>query len=369
MSLRPKPEIENLKVCPHGGPDYAELRAMNLTPDEVIDFSVSSNPFMPPPGIKKILNTVAINRYPDSEATELRQRLSEKLGVAPDNILAGNGAVELIHLIALTYFGHGDSVLILEPTFGECEVACQINGAVVFKQWARAEENFTPRIEETISLIRQRHPRGVFICNPNNPTGKYLSRQEVEAVLNACADSLLILDEVYIAFVDQSWSSIDLISQGNVIIVRSMTKDYALAGLRLGYTIANKEIIDSLRRGRLPWNVNVVAQKAGVIALENGDYLEQCQQKIRQAKQFLTTELHRIGFLPLPSKANFFLVRVGDGKAFRAALLKHGILVRDCTSFDLPEYVRIAPRTMPECQKLITTIEALKSKGELDASI
>jgi histidinol-phosphate aminotransferase len=365
LSLRPRPEIENIKVCPHGGPDYAELKAMNLTPEEVIDFSGGSSPFMPPPGIRKILNSIAINQYPDSEATELRQHLSGKLGVAQENIMAGNGAAELIHLIALTYFGHGDSVLILEPTFGEYEVACQIVGARVFKQWARAEEDFAPRVEETIRLIRQRHPKGIFICNPNNPTGQYLSRQEVEMILEACVNTLLILDEAYIAFVDESWSSCDLISRGNVIIVRSMTKDYTLAGLRLGYVVASEEIIDKVRRVRPPWNVNVVAQKAGVIALEDADYLKQCEQEVRQVKQFLTTELYRSGFTVVPSKANFFLVRVGDASAFRTALLRHGILVRDCTSFGLPEYIRIMPHPIPECQKLIDTIKVLKHKGEL----
>ena len=369
MSLRPNPEIEKLKVPLHGGPDYAELRTMGLNPEEVLDFSVCSNPFPPPLGVRNILHTVAINRYPDSEATELRQCLSEKSGVAPDNILAGSGTTELIRLTALTYFQRGDSVLILEPTFGEYGVACQIVGAEALKQWGRAEKGFAHRIEETIDLIKQRRPRGVFICNPNNPTGQYLSRQEVEAVLDACANALLILDEAYIAFVDKSWSSNDLISQGNVIILRSMTKDYALAGLRLGYAISNREIIDDLRRVRPPWNVNAVAQKAGGIALKDAKYLERCKRKIGQAKQFLIDELCRLGFALVPSKSNFFLVRVNDAKAFRTALLKHGILVRDCTSFGLPEYVRIAPRTMPECQRLIATIEALKHEGELDASI
>jgi len=366
--LHPKPEVENLRVCPHGGPNYDELTAMGLTPEEVLDFSVCSNPFPPPPGVRKILNTVAINRYPDSEATELRQCLSDKLGVAPDNILAGSGAVELIRLIALTYFRHGDSVLILEPTFGEYDVACQIVGSETFKQWGRAEEGFAPSIEETVHLIKQHRPRGVFICNPNNPTGQYLSRQEVEAVLGACVDSLLILDEAYIAFVDESWPSSDLISKGNVIILHSMTKDYALAGLRLGYAIAPREIIDNLRRVRPPWNVNAMAQKAGVIALEDSNYLERCKQKIRQAKQFLIDELCRLGFTLVSSNTNFFMVRVANAKAFRTALLRHGILVRDCASFGLPEYIRIAPRTMPECQRLITTIQAIKHDGGLDAN-
>jgi len=195
LPLRPKPEVENLEACAHGGPNWAELTAMGLTPDEVLDFSVNTNPFMPPPGVKEIFNTIAIDHYPDSEVSELRQCLSEKLGVAPGNILAGSGAMELIRLIALTYFGHGDSVLILEPTFGEYKVACQIMGSEVFEQWGRAEENFAPRIEETANLIRQRRPKGIFICNPGNPTGQYLSRQEVEMILDACGDCLLVLDE------------------------------------------------------------------------------------------------------------------------------------------------------------------------------
>ena len=369
MPLRPKPEIENLEASPHGGPNLAELRAMGLAPEAVLDFSVCSNPFMPPPEVSKIFNTIAINRYPDSEATEFKQCLSENLGVPPDNLLVSSGAVELIRLIALTYFGHGDSVLILEPTFGEYKVACQIVGAEVIKQWAKEKESFAPRIEETINIIRQHHPKGVFICNPNNPTGQYLARQEIEMILDAGSDGLLILDEAYIAFVDESWSSVDLIHRGNVIVVRSMTKDYALAGLRLGYAIANQEIIAALHRVRPPWNVNIVAQKAGVAALREADYLEQCKQDISQAKQFLTSEFCRIGFTLVPSKANFFLVKVANAKAFRAALLRHGILVRDCTSFGLPECVRIAPRAMPECQKLITTIQALKCEGELDTSI
>jgi len=148
-----------------------------------------------------------------------------------------------------------------------------------------------------------------------------------------------------------------------------MTKDYALAGLRLGYAIANEEIISNLHRVRPPWNVNIVAQKAGVIALRETDYFDQCKKHIMEAKKFLIDELSQLGFPSLPSRANFFLLRVGSGKTFRSALLRHGILVRDCASFGLPEYVRIAPHTMPKCQKLIAAIRKLKHAGELDANI
>lgn len=365
MSLRPRPEIESLETCPHGGLDYAELRRIGIAPGDILDFSVSANPFPPPPGMENILDGVAINRYPDSAATEFRLRLSARLGVAPDSILAGNGAVELIRLIALAYFGRGDRVLVLEPTFGEYRAACHISGAEVVGLRGKEEEGFASPLDEILHFIRWRRPKGVFICNPNNPTGHYRSRPEVEAILDACGDGLLVLDEVYIAFVAKSWASLGLISRGNIIILRSLTKDYALAGLRLGYAVADSEIIAVLRRVQPPWHVNAVAQRAGVIAVESQGYLEQCQREVRQAKAFLTGELARIGLTVLPSSANFFLIRTGSAAAFRAALLQYGILVRDCTSFGLPEYVRIAPRTMPECRRFVAAVEAMKDRGEL----
>ncbi|HCP60050.1 MAG TPA: aspartate aminotransferase [Dehalococcoidia bacterium] len=369
MSIQPKPEIEKLEVCPHGGPNYAELRAMGITADEIIDFSVSSNPFSFPPEVRDVFDSVVIDRYPDSESTELKVCLSGKLGVPPDNILVGSGSIEIIRLIALAYFGHGDSVLILKPTFGEYEVACQIVGAEILEQWEKEEECFTVNIDETVALIQQHHPKGIFICNPNNPTGQYLSQQEIERVLEVSPQSLVILDEAYSAFTEGSWPSTELIPRGNVISVRSMTKDYALPGLRLGYAVASKKIIHDLRKVCPPWNINAVAQKAGVIALGDSSYLRQCEVKVRQVKQFLLSELGQIGFTVLPSKTNFFLVKVGNGRKFRACLLRHGILVRDCASFGLPEYVRIAARTMPECRRLITTLKTLGREGELGTSI
>lgn len=363
MCILPRPEIKNLKACYHGGTNWAELRALGLHPEEILDFSVCANPFPPPPGVRKILDTVAINRYPDSEATELRECLAQKLGVSPDNILTGNGATELIRLVALTFFGCGDSVLILGPTFGEYEVACQIAGAKVLTQWAKAEDNFALRLDETVDLIRQYGPKGIFLCNPNNPSGQYLVRHKVEMILRNAANSLLILDEAYVNFVDKGWSSLDLVPRGNVIILRSMTKDYALAGLRLGYAVASQEIISNLRRVRPPWNVNIIAQKVGVVVLGDNEYLESCQKLVSEAKQFLTGELSSLGLTLVPSLANFFLVRVSNATEFRAALLQQGILVRDCTSFGLPQYVRIAVRSLPECQQLVSVFGRVLAHG------
>lgn len=358
--------MENLRVCPHGGINRAELSDMGIDPEAIIDFSVCTNPFLPPPGIRQTrLDDMPIDQYPDSQATELRQRLSEKLSVPPDNILVGSGTTELIRLIALAYFRQGDGILIPEPTYGEYEVAVNIAGAKPIKHWMRAEDNFAPRIKDIVGLINKHNPKAIFICNPSNPTGKYLSKREIEVILAAVGSGMLILDEAYLSFVKQSWPSLELISQGNVAILRSMTKDYALAGLRLGYAIASGEIIDNLRRVCPPWNVNAVAQKVGAMILEDEDYLEQSKPQIRKAKQFLLDELSQLGFELLPSDAHYFLVKVGNAQEFRTSLLRHGIQVRDGTSFGLPEYIRIAPRTLPECQRLIEIVAKLKEKGEL----
>jgi histidinol-phosphate aminotransferase len=219
---------------------------------------------------------------------------------------------------------------------------------------------FQLNILETTKLVRRQRPRGIFLCNPNNPTGQYLSAEEFREIMSSASESLLILDEAYIAFTADTWSSLDLIHRGNLMVLRSMTKDYALAGLRLGYAIAGEPIISVLRKVKPPWNVSSVAQKAGIYALEADGYLDTCRKNIKEAKDFLVAGLKGLGLAPLPSQTNFFLVKVGDAAGFRQAMLRKGILVRDCTSFGLPDYIRLAPCSMAECQILLTAVKEVR---------
>ncbi len=355
--LRPKPNIDKLVPASHGGINYLELEKLGISPEDIIDFSVSINPFGPPLDIKEAIAQAPIDDYPDSEATELRLPLAKKLNIALDNLLIGNGSTELIRLVATAYFGPDDLVIIPQPTYSEYEIACYLVGARVLKPPMLEETNFRLNVSETVDLIREHQPKGMFLCNPNNPTGQYLSKEEVKKILSVAKDNLVILDEAYIAFTENTWASVDLIDWGNLVILRSMTKDYALAGLRLGYAVAAESIISVLKRVRPPWNVSSVAQTAGVFALKADGYLDACGMKIKEAKEFLVKELGGLGLIPLPSQANFFLVKVGDAARFRQALLRKGILVRDCTSFGLPNYIRLAPRTMAECQRLLTAIK------------
>jgi histidinol-phosphate aminotransferase len=364
LPLQPRPELENLVPSLHGGPDTAELKSFGLTPDDIIDFSVCSNPFAPPPEVMKAADRIEINRYPDSESTEFRECLADSLGIPADNILAGSGAMEIIRLVALAYFSPGDTVLILEPTFGEYRVSCRIMGAEIISQWSKEEDGYSHRIVETVDLIRANRPKGVFICNPNNPTGKYLGREEIESVADAGEETLIILDEAYVNFASNIWRSLDLIERKNLVIIRSMTKDHAMTGLRLGYAVAHREIIDTLRLVRPPWNINAIAQEAGKLIINGGDYLAHSRRELEKTKQFLLDGLKRLGYSTVPSDTHFFLVMVGNTAELRTALLKQRILVRDCSSFGLPGYIRIAARTMPECEKLIEAIEKMGSEKD-----
>ncbi len=353
MSVTAKPELDNLEECPHGVISDEELRELGLSRGEVIDFSASTNPLGPSPRVAAAVVEADIGRYPDPEATALRTALATKLGVAAQNIVVGNGSAELMWLVALAYVRPGDPVLIIGPTFGEYERASRIVGAKVIHHIARAQEAFTLDIAQVCQSIRACQPRLIFLCNPNNPTGLFLQQSEVEELIDASPDSLLVIDEAYRAFVAEPWPSEALIQRGNVLLLRSMTKDYALAGLRLGYALGSPPIAAALRKVRPPWNVNAMAQSAGVAALEDDEHLERSREVVREAKAFLVAELSRLGFKVLPGAANFLLVEVGDAASFRTALLKQGLCVRDCTSFGLPQFIRIGVRTLPECQRLI----------------
>lgn len=352
----PRPEITSLKNCFHGGPNYAEFEKLGIKPDSVLDFSSNSNPY--PFKLNFALDAVVIDHYPDSDSTELKRQIATENRLASQNVIIGNGSTEIIRLIALAYVAAGDRVLILKPTFGEYEQACRISGAEVVEVWAEAKTSFSFDVQRCTEAIAQSKPKVIFICNPNNPSGQFLCKAEVESLLDAAGDSLVVLDEAYIAFTEDAWDSTSLLDQGNLIIIRSMTKDFALAGLRLGYGLGAPGIIEILCKVKPPWNVNAVAQCAGVQAIKDGAYIHRSDRLIRRNRDYLLAEFSALGYQIVPTRTNFFLVRVGRAREFRAVLMHHGIIVRDCSSFGLPDYIRIAPRTLSECRKLVKVVKA-----------
>jgi len=335
----------------------AELLKRGISPEGVLDFSSSINPFGPPPGVWESLSRADIAAYPDPDALELRRELAGRLNVSPEELVVGAGAVELLRTVALAYFRPHAPVLIPEPTFGEYEVVSRLLGSPVVRVRFREEDGFAPDVERLAASLKRYRPYAVFLCNPNNPTGFYLEEEGFVRLLAAGRHTLFILDEAYISFVRDAWPSPRFLKECFLIIVRSLTKDYALAGVRLGYAIARREAAEVLRRVAPPWSVSAVAQAAGLAALREPGFLEASVAKVEEAREFLAAGLRRLGLRPLPSRTNFLLVKVGDGDRLRERLLSRGILVRSCRSFGLPEYVRVSVRPLSDCRRLISALE------------
>ncbi|MCS7260985.1 MAG: aminotransferase class I/II-fold pyridoxal phosphate-dependent enzyme, partial [Anaerolineae bacterium] len=219
---RPRPEVYYAPPTYHGGLDYVELEALQLKPEEVLDFSVNSNPFGPSPCVQQALASIPLDRYPDREALALRRALAERLQVTPECIVVGNGAAELFWLIALAYVNIGDDVLILSPTFGEYARVAELQGARVHHWTARAEDNFAIAEEEVFHQLKQFRARLVFICNPNNPTGAVLSSGSLKRRCLAYPETLFVIDESYHAFARGFQPAVSL-RCANLLVVRSMT--------------------------------------------------------------------------------------------------------------------------------------------------
>jgi histidinol-phosphate aminotransferase len=362
--LSAKGHIQKIKPAVHGGLGYTELASLGIDPGDVIDFSVSTNPAGPPAGLRRALSRVDLESYPDSDSILLKKKLAESLGCQAENLIVGNGSTELIRLAAQAYLGPGDLALIVKPTYGEYEEAVQMVGAECVYLRAKEDNDFRLNGEEIEKAISRRLPAAIFLCNPNNPTGQYLDQETIEKVVRKAADSLIVLDEAYIGFVEKVWPALYLLKYPNVLVIRSMTKDYAIAGIRLGYACANQRLIETLNRVKPPWNVSALAQTAGLFVLDKQGYLEKMRQSLKKTGGYLKRNLIKLGYQPLPSEANFILLKVGQGAALRRSLMQKGILVRDCASFGLPQYIRLAFRNQSDCRLLVKTLgqmEGLKN--------
>ena len=374
--LQPRPELEQVPVAVHGGMDTAELDRFGLDARQVVDFSVNANPFGPAPGVREVLAHVPLDHYPDPEARALRQALSDNLGISPEEILAGNGASELIWLAALTFLNRGATVLILGPTYGEYARAAALMGASVTTLSARPEDDFAMHPDRVLRVLRRLCPKMVFLCNPNNPTGTFLEPETIAFWARKFPGTIFVVDEAYLGFVSKSDTfglRLTFCSDfpnakrkhvmNNLLLLRSMTKDLGLAGLRLGYALGSAEVIGWLARARPPWSVNALAQAAGIEALRHLDYYQDCLTMLAAAKTDFVAGLTRLGYRPAPSIMPFFLMPVGDSAAFRLSLLKKGIQVRDAASFGLPGHVRIATRRPEDNARLLAALGEVPHAG------
>lgn len=341
----------------HGALDHAELAALGLEPQTLLDFSSNVNPFGPPPGVRQTLATLDPAAYPDRSCYGLRQRLAERHGCMPAQVLLGNGSNELIHLLARALLSPGDRALVIGPTFGEYAHASRLAGAAVLEWQADSISGFRVDLAAVLDLIRQQRPRLVWLCAPNNPTGAALAVDELAALVAACGmtGGTLALDRAYAEMQRDSdpLAVEQMLADPAVVRLHSLTKLYALAGLRLGYALGSAEVIARIAVYQPAWSVNSAAQAAGCVALDDRTFVTTTLPLLWQSSDKLRDGLAALGLSVLRAALPFMLVRTGDGAATRAALLQHGMVVRDCASFGLSAYVRVAPGRPEQNQRLI----------------
>ncbi len=347
----------------HGAIDFAELAALGIAADDVIDFSVNSNPFGPVNAVREAVAGARLSRYPDKACLALREMLAGHLGVEMGQITVGNGSAENLFNIAFATLSKGDSVLIVGPTFGEYARNARLMEAQVHMWQAQPETEFVvdvAAIGEQLHVIR---PKLFHLCNPNNPTGQVVSAETISSWANTYPDTLFVIDEAYAAFA-QSFVSMVRQNLPNVLVLRSMTKDFSLAGLRLGYVVGPAELAQAVASVAVPWSVSEVAQAAGISAISSYSKYKMQWSQLQKASVEFIGGLRRLGFRPNRSHTHFFLMKVGDGRAFRSRLLRQGLLVRLCESYGLPQFVRIATQLPEQNATLLAALEREERRNE-----
>ena len=356
----------------HGGIKEAELRALGLRLEDCLDFSASVSPLGPPDGVWEAISAVDLGAYPDPRCLALTEVIAahhKADGVTADHVIVGNGSTEIIHLLTRAYIGtsaaHSPTALLLTPTYGEYDGAVRISsGRIATLTATRCSQGFSWNMGIAAELIAAERPALTFVCNPNNPTGALMSRPDLAALAASTADvgGLLVVDEAYINLSDR-WMEGSVVgmaaSLDSVVALRSMTKDYALTALRLGYAVAAPPVIARLQALQPDWSVNGLAQAAGMVALADEGYLERARQAVAASRDCVVERLEALGIRCYPTAANFVLAQVGDAAALRDRLARQGLFVRDCASFGLPDCIRIGLRPVADCIRLTDAIAAL----------
>ncbi len=358
------PRQQNVHEAYHGGIDHGELLARGIEPQSLVDLSSNILFVEPPQPVRDAIQSADVSQYPDRNCTLLREALADRHGIDRHDILVGNGCCELIHLVAAAHLKPDDQVLVVGPTFAEYARASELAGATVHEVRAAATNGFAAPLDAIKAKLQSDDYALVWICNPNNPTGQSLPLEVLIAWLDTHPRTLFAIDESYIDFTAATETLIAR-RRDNLVVLRSMTKFYALAGLRLGYAVASPAVLEPMRARRLPWSVNAVAQAAGVAALKAQKHYDNALQQMRAQRSRLLGELQRQGFSPLETDTGFFLLPVDNAAEFRDRLLDGGVLVRDCSSFGIAAHVRIAVGDEAATERLLKVVKVVARSANL----
>jgi histidinol-phosphate aminotransferase len=304
-----------------------------------------------------------LNLYPDGNAFYVKRKLAEKLGVESGHLILGNGSNEIIELIGHAVLRPGVDVIVSQYSFAVYAIVTKLFGANLVTVPAKRHGHDLDAMLRAITA----QTRINFVANPNNPPGSLVSREELVHFINSVpAHILVVMDEAYIEFLADAVDLVPLIRDGlkpNIVLMRTFSKIFGLAGLRVGYGIAAPELITALEKVRQPFNINSIAQAAALAALDDDDHLQNTRENNFNGLHFYEAEFRRLKLEYVPSAANFILVKVGDGARVFNELQKRGVIVRPMGGYQLPEWIRISVGTPAEnkrCMDALSEILATK---------
>lgn len=357
-----KKELLPIKRPVHGGQGWRL--------SGVEDFSHNLNPYGPPAELPQLVAEAAkqLDHYPDDVSADFREAVASLHGVSPENVIAGAGSAELIRLYPEVFLSHKARVIIPRPTFSEYSHACRMQGANILDVPLVEGDGFCLDLNATLEKLPL--AKAVYVCNPNNPTGTLESRRKIMELVDACerTGKLVFLDETLLELVEghESISCMkEVQNHRNLFIISSLTKSFAIPGLRVGYGVGSEEIINMMDRARLSWNLGVIEQYVGARLLrEHMDH-------VRKAAEMMAGERGRIKkavdstnlFSPLTEQSFFFFARVSNprlsGEDITEYLLPRKVLVRDCSTFGRPfdRFVRFSVKTPEKNDRLIQAME------------
>jgi histidinol-phosphate aminotransferase len=332
------------EITPYVGGKPIEETRRELGLSRVIKLASNENPLGPSPKALRAIRRAAakVNQYPDGSGFYLKQAIAARYGFSSANVVLGNGSDELIDVIMKTFLDEGENIVTSEVTFVEYEIIAASCGRAVnkapLKDYRYDLDALRAKIDAKTKLV--------FIANPNNPTGTYVNKAALDAFIRSLPERVItVVDEAYDTFidVDDYPSAREYIGRANVLVLKTFSKAYGLAGLRIGYCLGDAKFTRFMEKARQPFNVNLLAQEAALAALTDGAFLKKTRAVTLEGKRYLAAELTKMGLAPVPSVANFILVDVGKDcvRVFRD-LLKLGVIVRDMKQYTLDTFIRVS---------------------------
>lgn len=348
-------------ITPYIAGKPIEETRRELGMEDVIKLASNENPLGASPkaieAIKKSLG--GINRYPDSNGFYLKRKLARSLNLQPSNIILGNGSDELIDIIIKTFVEDDENIITADITFLEYGIISRVHNrqleTVSLKYFKYDLPAIARRINSKTKLI--------FIANPNNPTGTYVTKFELQDFISSLhSNVVLVIDEAYDAFIDVNDfpRNINNINERNIIIMKTFSKAYGLAGLRIGYAIAREDFILAMEKVRQPFNVNLLAQAAANSALDDKEFLKKTRAVVIEGKNYLYNQLKKMGLAYVSSVANFILIDVGrDSVSVFKDMLKYGVIIRDMKQYGINNFIRVTIGTKKENKKFIKILKKI----------